>query len=528
MSRLPRWLLLLAAAAAGAFTGLGFQPTDWWPLTIVGVAALSLLSRGMTGRVALLLGYVYGAGFGVVALSWISVLGSYVAVLLIAVVAAWWALLGWVLNRLHRVPWWPVWAAAAWVSMEYAASMFPLGGFAWNRLAWVTVDTPLSGYLGYIGATGTSFVVAFAAQCVAWLTVRLVSAVSPRRIVAAALTAAVLGGLVAGGFGLQLLAARTLHDTATGEAVNVGMVQGDVNGTAGAHAMGYARSVTENHVSETVTLMAKARTDVDPIPELVVWPENSTDVDPTLDPQTAEMVAIATRITQVPLLVGAVMRGPGAGERQTSALWWQLDGTVSGRYDKRNLVPFGEWIPWRNVLLPRLPVLEQIGRQSIPGTTPGVVHGKLNDGREIAVGDIICFELAYDSTVHDVVTHGAQLVVVQSNNATYTATAQPRQQFAITRARAMELQREIAVATTSSLSGLIRPDGTVLDKTQEATSASHTWTMPLREGVSLGVRVGDWWQYTCVVLCTAALLASFRRTAAARPDLFADEAGRID
>ena len=161
----------------------------------------------------------------------------------------------------------------------------------------------------------------------------------------------------------------------------------------------------------------------------------------------------------MPILVGAVMQGPGPGERQTSALWWDPERGVLARYDKRNLVPFGEWIPLRDWLLPRLPVLRQVGAQSVPGTRPGVLQVGAG-GRPVVVGVVLCFELAYDQTVQDTLTGGAQVSVVQSNNATYGGTGQVQQQFAITRARAMESRREIAVATTNSISGLVDRDGT--------------------------------------------------------------------
>ena len=185
------------------------------------------------------------------------------------------------------------------------------------------------------------------------------------------------------------------------------------------------------------------------------------------------------------------MQGPGADERQTAALWWDPDRGVLARYEKQNLVPFGEWIPFRAQLLPLIPLLQQVGAQSVPGTRPGVLDVAVA-GRPIKIGDVICFELAYDQTIYRALRGGAQIMMVQSNNATYGGTGQIEQQFAITRARAMESRREIAVATTNSVSGFITRDGGVAIRTQEFTAQSMVVEMPLRSALTPAILLAPW------------------------------------
>ena len=139
-----------------------------------------------------------------------------------------------------------------------------------------------------------------------------------------------------------------------GPAISVGIVQGNVPGR-GIEALGRARSVTNNHLSETIDLMTRARLGEVPRPDFVLWPENSTDIDPVLDGRTQTTVQAAAEIADVPILVGAVTQGPGPDERQTSALWWDPQSGPVATYHKRNLVPFGEWIPFRSQLLPLVP-----------------------------------------------------------------------------------------------------------------------------------------------------------------------------
>ena len=138
-----------------------------------------------------------------------------------------------------------------------------------------------------------------------------------------------------------------------------------------------------------------------------------------------------------------------------------------------------------------IPLLAKVGAQSVPGTEPGVLTVPVGD-RQLAVGDIICFELAYDNTVYDTLTNGAQVLVVQSNNATYGGTGQIEQQFAITRARAMEARREIAVATTNSVSGHIDRNGRVTARTMEFTAESAVFGMPIRNGLTPAITLAPW------------------------------------
>ncbi|MGI8458004.1 MAG: apolipoprotein N-acyltransferase [Propionibacteriaceae bacterium] len=497
------WLRWLGAAAAGAAVGLSFQPYAVWPLAFVGVAGLTLAVRESGGRLrarrSFGVGYVFGLAMLGVAVSWLHVLGIWIALALMIFEALFFGLLGIALALLTRVRWWPLAGALAWVSCEFGYSRVPFGGFGWTRIAYSQVDGPLAGLFPFVGVVGVSLGTAGVGQLLAWLTLRVRNArrhghaltglLRLRPVVASAVALA----LVALGGGLLRTWSGPGPRAGAG-AVEVGIVQGNVPGR-GIEAMGRARTVTDNHLSETIAMITKARLGGSALPDFVLWPENSTDIDPTLDRTTQEVVQSATRIAGLPILVGAVMEGPGPDQRQTSALWWDPDRGILARYDKRNLVPFGEWIPFRDQLLPLLPILKQVGAQSVPGTTPGVLRVPVVvDGRSqtIAIGDVICFELAYDRTVYEAITDGAQVLTVQSNNATYGGTGQIEQQFAITRARAMESRREIAVATTNSVSGLIDRTGHVTVRTQEFTAASAVVSMPLRSALTPALSIAPW------------------------------------
>lgn len=515
-SRTTRLLGPLGAVAAGVMIALAFAPTSLWPLALVGVGVFTWLVRvgdhARPLRRGAWWGWLMGLGLFVSLVGWISVLGWYVAVALCLFMAVWGLLIGWGTAAVRHLPGWPLLTAAIWSLAEFLSSRVPFGGFGWMRLGFTTADMPLGGYLPWIGVGGVSYLVALVGVLLAWGMERLLDGEGVRSRLRRGTVPALLIVAIAG---LGPIAGLRPATAATGDQIAVGMVQGNVDGTAGSEAMGYARSVTNNHLSETIMLMAKARVGLTPMPEFVLWPENATDIDPTIDLQTRQLVEDAVKFAEVPIFVGSVMRGPGENERQTTGLWWHPSQGLTGRYDKRNLVPFGEFIPMRDALLPLLPILEQVGAQSVPGTEPGVLDVPLNQGR-LRVGDVICFELAWDRTVYDTVIHDAQLLVVQSNNATYTATGQPRQQFEITRVRAMELRRDIVVSTTSSFSGHIDPHGRVLDKTRESTAASATYLVPLRQGTTPAVAVGPWWERIAAGVGALALVAGVAMALRAR------------
>jgi apolipoprotein N-acyltransferase len=503
---------------AGAALGLSWEPYDLWPLLLLGIPAFTLAVRGLRPLAAAGLGYLFGLIMLTLTISWVHVLGIWIAVLLIIFIALYFGILGLTLTLVGRLRWWPLAAACCWVLIEYTYSRIPFGGFGWTRIGYAAVDTPLAGFFPIIGVAGVSLVVALLGQLFAWLVLTLWTARRgrPARRSHLVIGATLIVSLVVIGSALRLYQVEPAVSPAG--SVRVGIVQGNIPGR-GIEAMGRARSVTNNHLSETIQLMTKARLGEVPEPDFLLWPENSTDIDPTADPLTNLTVQAAADVADRPILVGAVMRGPGEDERQTAALWWDPDRGAVARYDKQNLVPFGEWIPFRAQLLPLIPLLEQVGAQSVPGTRPGVLDVTL-DSRTIKIGDAICFELAYDQTMYRALLGGAQVSMVQSNNATYGGTGQIEQQFAITRARAMESRREIAVATTNSISGFITRDGSVATRTQEFTAQSMVVEMPLRSALTPAIRVAPWLDrgvaLAALLACLAALLRSTQRSRGAK------------
>jgi apolipoprotein N-acyltransferase len=146
----------------------------------------------------------------------------------------------------------------------------------------------------------------------------------------------------------------------------------------------------------------------------------------------------------------------------------------------------------------------------VHGNRPGVL--KVGPAR---MGVLMCFEVAYDSLVDAVVRSGAGVVVVPTNNATYTGTSQVAQQFAMSRLRAIETGRSVVVASTNGISGIIAPDGHVIRTAPSQTRRVLEARVPVRTGITPGVRMGLWVERVLALISlvwlTSALWVGYRR-----------------
>ncbi len=489
---------LAGAASAGLGIGLSFPPYGWWPLLAPGLAALTLLTRGARLRTGAAVGAIAGLGCFLVLLRWAAVIGNDAWLALAALEAAAWVLVGIGLVAVQRLRAWPVWAATVWVGVELLRAEVPFGGFPWGRLAFAVTDTPLLAWAAVAGAPGLSFVVALAAQLLALAVLAVTQAVrerptAARRPRAWAVAAAALGGAAALVAGASVVPLGTDGPTTT-----VAAVQGNVPGV-GMDFLGEREAVLRNHVAATERLAAQVRSGRLPAPAFVVWPENSSDIDPFRDPQAYRLIDGAVRDIGVPVLVGTLVDRSGSTTTDNTGIVWDPVTGPGQRYVKRHPVPFGEYIPFRSLIGGWFTRFQRIPRDFTAGDRPGVLQ---LDGAKL--GDLICFEVAYDDLVHDVVTGGAQLLVVQTNNATYGLTGQPAQQFAISRLRAVETGRAVVVAATSGISGVVTPDGVVRAETRQLVPAILVEQVPLRTATTLATRLGAWPE---LILAAAALIA---------------------
>ena len=240
----------------------------------------------------------------------------------------------------------------------------------------------------------------------------------------------------------------------------------------------------DNHVEATRELAADVRAGRLDAPDLVVWPENSSDIDPFEDPGAYAAIDGAVRDIGVPVLVGAVLQGPGDGLSNAGIVWDPETGPGE-RYVKRHPVPFGEYIPLRPLARRISDSVDLVPRDFVAGDEVGVL-----DVGPVRLGDVICFEVVYDDLVRDTVRDGGRLLVVQTNNATFGRSPQTEQQLAMSRLRAVEHGRAVVVAATSGISAVVRPDGSLAHRTQVFTRDVSVTEVALGDTSTPATRLG--------------------------------------
>ncbi|HYN17950.1 MAG TPA: apolipoprotein N-acyltransferase, partial [Actinomycetes bacterium] len=239
--------------------------------------------------------------------------------------------------------------------------------------------------------------------------------------------------------------------------------------------------VFANHVRRTETL---ALTPGDP-PDLVVWGEGAADADPLANPDRLAAVGRAAAAARAPILLGATTRLDDT-HRATEGLLFTPEGQLADRYQKRRLVPFGEFVPLGSLL----------GRL-VPATREGVPFDKLPGERlepllidGVRVGTLICWESAYPGDARQLTRDGAQLLLIMTNNASFGTGAGPRQHLAAGQLRAVEEGRTIVQAAVTGISAVIEPSGATRQETglyQETVVRAQV--LP-RDGKTLYVRYG--------------------------------------
>jgi apolipoprotein N-acyltransferase len=475
----PRWHLLvrvLVAGAAGFLLYLSGPPRTLWWLAPVAFAVLGWLVYGRRARAGFGYALCFGLGYLVPLLAWTGEFVGLVAWLPLALAEALMVgVAGAAIAVVSVLPAWPLWAALLWVGGEALRAVFPFGGFPWGNVAFTQ---PEGSYLP-LATVGGVPLIGLAVTLTGFGLAALARRLAHREYGVRRLLAPVLATLlpIAAAFGSLPLVGTDAND---GEAT-VAVVQGNVP-RAGLDFNAQRRAVLDNHVARTEKLAADVAAGRADQPDLVIWPENSSDIDPYRNPDAWAGISAAARTIKAPIAVGSVLVGDDGLPRNTMLLWDPVKGPVS-QYTKRQLQPFGETMPWRPFFRLFTSAVDRAGR-FVPGDKATVFH--MANAR---VGLATCYEVAFDGVVRES-AQGTNLLAVPTNNATFGYTEMTYQQLAMDRVRAVEHGRAVAVAATSGVSAFVMPDGSVTQQTGLFVDAALVQRVPLRSTTTLSDRLG--------------------------------------
>ena len=342
-------------------------------------------------------------------------------------------------------------APLVWVATEWGRTHL-LGGFPWVLLGYSQATVlPIAQLASLVGVYGVSALVAGASACLAAAVTTPAPAsgavMRPHAVRYAPLAGMLILIAATAGWGRFRLADGDL--TRTGERVRVGLVQGNVDqsekwdpGRAGAIFQSY---------------LAMTRRAIEEGAALVLWPESSTPFHFKEQTDRADQVRALARAAKVPILIGSAEIERGTPTKYyNSAFLLRPDGTDAGVYRKMQLVPFGEYIPFKRVLFFVAPLVEAAGDFSA-GESPVLLpfNGHL-------MRTAICYEIVYPDLVRRFVVAGSELLPTITNDAWFGATSAPYQHFAQASMRAIENGRYLVRAANTGISGVVDPYGRII------------------------------------------------------------------
>jgi len=474
------WWRLPLALLGGLIALYVFPTENVWILAPLIPALILLATLGMNFWGAYLVGFLAGQAFYVAHIEWIALyLGPVPLIALSTLMSLYFALgvavTAWIWKKLkpkasHYFGFSFI-AAGIWTSREWLAINFPYGGFPWSRLSMTQAYGPLANWSFWGGLSLLSFAIALLGALIAMF----VFSLKAKRVNRFPYAIAAAGIAL-----IPVATPTTLFNPEVGTKV-VAAVQG--NAKAGLFANQTPGTILQNHLDASELIFESELADE---VELVVWPENASDVDPLRSEiARSKIEAFSSRI-DAPFTFGTITKR-GEESFNSTILWEPGVGPVDF-YDKKRPVPFAEYVPdrefWR-MLAPDL--IDLVPRGYSFGVKDGIFE---TDG--LLAGSLICFEIAVDDIPRGLALEGAQLILSQTNNADFGYSDETYQQAAIAKLRAIETGRTVVNISTVGLSAIFLPTGETLAELPWYEPGAMVERVPLHSGMTPALIVGGW------------------------------------
>ncbi len=519
----PRLISFAAATATALLLGLGMPGiTGWWPLLFIALVPLLSMVRHLPPMCSGCMGMFCGLLYNIILLYWIViVLGRYgglppwisvpAMTLLALTVGSYLALFCLLLNLIvHRIGngnnvtgWIVLIAPVIWVGIDFLGGIL-FTGFPWMDLGYGLYRQPLLIQAADLGGHHLiTFCIVLINGLLTWLIERFRNPVSDKGGLVPVIAGCVLL-ICVGGYSIpryqQISSAMT-----TAEQARVGVIQGNID-QGEKWSPGRKEQTVANYLSLSRQVVEK---NVD----LIVWPETALPFYPQQDSRLMSRVLNFTREHQTHLLTGSpfyALNPKKDGEKKgidyfNSGLLFNDQGRLTGRYNKQHLVPFGEYVPLRNLLWFIKPLVEMVG-----DFTAGSSFKPLHAGK-IKAGVLICFESIFPEIARREVVEGGNLLVNLTNDAWYGRSSAPHHSFAMSVLRAVENRRSLVRAANTGISGFVEPTGVIRKQSEIFMPAALAETVPLFTALTIFTRGGHWFGAICLIMILPLLLIGWKK-----------------
>jgi apolipoprotein N-acyltransferase len=241
-------------------------------------------------------------------------------------------------------------------------------------------------------------------------------------------------------------------------------------------------------------------------PGMIIWPESPAPFF-IADPRLQHWLVTMAQDKNSYLVVGSLGETQEAAGRQqllNSALVMDPHGNMVGRYDKIHLVPFGEYVPFQNLLFFASKLTREVG-DFARGT-----QRKVFDLGGTHAGIFICYESVFPDEVREFTANGAQVLVNISDDLWYGETGAPAQHLQMARMRAVENYRWILLATNNGTTASIDPFGRVVKKSPRNVRTALIAPFEPQNESTFYSRYGDVFAWACVVISLVGVFVRWR------------------
>ena len=510
--RPPLWALAFAPVAGFALS-LAYPPHNIWWITPLGQGCLFLIPYALEPRKSIVAAWLFALSGAMGMMWWLTIvmtryggmstimawgtlaltmgIMALYATLAVALIAY---LRSGGISPLLSAP--IVWAASEW-----------LRGVLFTGFPWVTMPTGLVSRPEFLqtaewwGVNGVSLILAFVSVLLARAALPLVKGRRPGRpeLLAIGCAAVIIAaGWIWGGVRMDQINAQAQ----AAPKLVTSVVQGDVR-----IEELWNRKMRYEILQRQADLSAEAAAQAASRPWLIVWPESAVPYYLSYDKQGDQMLFDTARRLQAYLAVaslGAVIQG---GKTMTSNRSWLIGprGDIIGYYDKAHLVPFGEYVPMKEILF-WVRAIAQIGEDQYPGQP-----GKGLQMEHVRLGPLICYESIFGYLSRAQRQNGSNLLINQTNDAWYGHSGASAQHMSHLVFRCIETRLACARAALTGISGFIMPDGSMARTIGLYKRGVATMRLPLMDIETFYVRHGEIAGPLCAILCAPLIVWGWLR-----------------